>query len=74
MRVAGGEINGADGGVVSCVCPEGWCRNREEVNLVLASLAVRICLLTEQPVARAVSCGRGAASVGSWWTSEVGGR
>ena len=41
---------------------------------VLAPLAIRICLVREQPVARAVSCGRGAASVGSRRTSEVGGR
>ncbi len=38
---------------------------------VLAPLDVRICILTEQPVARAASHGRGAVSRG---TSEVGGR
>ena len=38
---------------------------------VLAPLAVRICLLIEQPVAKVASRGRGVVSS---WTSEVGGR
>ena len=41
---------------------------------VLAPFDIRMCILTKQPVAMSVSCDRGAVSMGSRWTSEVGGR
>ena len=40
---------------------------------LLVLLAVMLCFSVEQPVAMSVSCGRGAVSVGSWWTSKFGG-
>ena len=40
---------------------------------LLALLVVMLCFSVEQPIARSVSCGRGAVSMGSWWSSKVGG-
>ena len=71
LRVAGGVNNGADGGAVFCVCPYGWCRNREKAGFgSISPFSCRDLFVNRVTQCHAASRSRGVAS---GWTSQVGG-